>query len=69
MSESVTIDLTAERLNRGWSLRQAAQEIGISPNVLSRAEDGTMPRPTSAKRIADVYGYMVTDIWPLEAAA
>lgn len=25
-----------------------------------------MPRPDSAKKIADFYGHRVTDIWPLD---
>jgi transcriptional regulator with XRE-family HTH domain len=58
--------LEGDRLNRGLSLRAAAKAIGVSPSVLVRAEEGVMPRPESAKQIADFYGYRVTDIWPLD---
>ncbi len=61
----VTPNLEVDRLNKGLSLRAAAKAIGISASVLVRAEEGTMPRPESAKAIADFYGYKVTDIWPV----
>lgn len=61
------VNLTAERLNRGLSVRQAAEEIGVTPNTLARAEGGEFqPHPSNALKIADFYGYKVTDIWPLE---
>ena len=64
------IDLTAERLNRGLSLTAAAEQISVPLNVLSRAEAGEgRPHPANALKIADFYGYKVTDIWPVKAAA
>jgi transcriptional regulator with XRE-family HTH domain len=60
------INLEEERLNRGLSLRAGAKRIGIGPDVLARAEEGNMPRPDSALKIADFYGYKVTDIWPIK---
>ncbi len=61
------IDLAAERLNRGLSLTAAAKEIDVPLNVLSRAEAGDgRPHPANAFKIADFYGYKVTDIWPLD---
>jgi lambda repressor-like predicted transcriptional regulator len=62
-------NLEVDRLNRGLSLRAAAKAAGVSPSVLVRAEEGTMPRPESAKAIADLYGYKVTDIWPVDSKA
>lgn len=61
-------NLEVERLNKGLSIRAAAREIGVSPSVLIRAEAGVMPRPESAKSIADFYGFKVTDIWPVGKA-
>lgn len=66
---SETPNLEVERLNRGLSMRAAAKAIGVSASVLTRAEEGTMPRPESAKAIADFYGYKVTDVWPLNSKA
>lgn len=66
--KATRINLEAERLNRGLSVRAAAGKIGISPDVLTRAEQNIMPRPESALKIADFYGYRVTDIWPVEAS-
>jgi transcriptional regulator with XRE-family HTH domain len=63
----MTINLKAERLNRGLSLTAAAEQIEVPLNVLSRAEAGEgQPHPANAKKIADFYGHKVTDIWPLE---
>ncbi len=61
------VNLRGERLNRGLSAEDAANEIGISKQVLLNAENRqNTPRPETAKKIADLYGYKVTDIWPVE---
>lgn len=60
--------LRAERANRGLNHRAAADEIGapVTADILMRAENGARPRPQAAKAIADFYGCLVTDIWPVE---
>lgn len=66
----LAVDLKAERLNRGLSAGEAAEVIGIQKNILLRAEAGEgMPHPRNAKKVADFYGYKVTEVWPLEEAA
>jgi transcriptional regulator with XRE-family HTH domain len=61
------INLVAERINRGLSVLELAEQVGTSAMTIRRAESGErMPRPKVAKRIADLYGVKVTDIWPLE---
>lgn len=60
------IDLLAARLNRGLSRRQAADQMGVAENTLKRAEEGEMPHPSNALKIAGFYGHQVTDVWPLE---
>lgn len=63
---TVAFDLHAERVNRGLSLRRAGSQMGIAPNTLKQAENGsTTVHPGTAKKIADFYGVKVTDIWPL----
>lgn len=63
---SDTVSLLGERLNRGLTSVEAAEQIGVSPFILRRAEDGNVPRSISdRKRIADYYGFKVTDIWPV----
>jgi transcriptional regulator with XRE-family HTH domain len=62
------INLRAERLNRGLSTREAAEQIGVSRPTLERAEAGSAPQPRMAKRIADFYDVRVTDIWPVADA-
>jgi transcriptional regulator with XRE-family HTH domain len=60
------ISLRAERLNRGLSAEAAAAEMGVDKQVLLNAENGSTPRPATAYKIATFYGYLVTDIWPVE---
>lgn len=60
------INLKAERLNRGQSLRQASKAMGISEGTLRRAEDHQRINPSNAFAIASYYGYQVTGIWPVE---
>lgn len=62
----MTINLRAERVNRGMSTREASDKIGIARPTLERAEAGEAPRPRQAKLIADFYGVQVTDIWPVD---
>jgi hypothetical protein len=56
----------AARLTRGLGVNDAADAMGVPPYVLRAAETGTRPRPENAKRIADFYDVLVTDIWPVE---
>lgn len=61
------IDIKSERVNRGLSVKAAAEAIGVAPVVLRRAEDGTaVPRPHNAAKIARFYGVQATDLWPLD---
>lgn len=62
----MTVNLKAERLNRGLSLTGAADAAQVPLNVLARAEAGDgKPHPSNALKIADFYGHKVTEIWPL----
>ena len=58
--------LVAARKNTGLNQRDAARKIGVSADILSRAENGAHPHLRAAKKIADFYGVMVTDIWPVD---
>jgi transcriptional regulator with XRE-family HTH domain len=65
-----SINLKAERLNKGLSIREAAKEIGVAAPTLGRAEQGaTNLHPSNALKIANFYGCKVTDIWPVEEKA
>lgn len=59
-------ELIAARKNKGLSQKLAAKQIGVSEDILSRAENGAHPHLGHAKLIADFYGMKVTDIWPVE---
>lgn len=58
--------LRAHRLDRGLTITAAAEQIGVTEDILLRAENGANPRPAAAKKIADFYDAKVTDIWPVE---
>jgi transcriptional regulator with XRE-family HTH domain len=61
------MSLRAERRNRGLTLREAAEAIGVDKSALARAErnEGS-PTARHAFAIASFYGYKVTDLWPVE---
>ena len=66
----MSIDLKAERLNRGLSLDALSEQTGVPKSTLARAENGgPQPSARNAFAIAEFYGYKVTDIWPLERSA
>jgi transcriptional regulator with XRE-family HTH domain len=60
------MDLRAERLNRGLTLEEMAERVGVTRRVLQAAEGGQQPRPGNALKIADFLGCQVTDVWPIE---
>lgn len=62
-SPRLPFDLRTERLNRGYSRKGLAQEIGVHREVLRRLELGTGGiTPANAKRIADFFGVTVMDL-------
>jgi len=65
----MNIWLKEARINRGLSLAAAAVEIGVARATLAATEDGHVPSPDVAKRIADFYEQRVTDIWPVQEKA
>jgi transcriptional regulator with XRE-family HTH domain len=56
------INLRAERLNRGLSVRELADEVGVDRRVIARLEDGGTAHPANVKRVADYFGCKVTDL-------
>lgn len=68
----MTFDLKAQRLNRGYTIRGLARELGIKETAIRRLERGHGIRPDTAKVIADHFDVAVTDLLPIdrfEAAA
>jgi transcriptional regulator with XRE-family HTH domain len=62
--------LRSARLDKGLTLREAAELIGVSWKTLQRTEAGlSRPFPGTAKRIADFYGVRVTDLMPASEEA
>lgn len=63
------MNLAAERLNRGLSVAAAAAEIGVHRRTLAALERGETVNPANAKKVADYFGVLVTDLMPLEPEA
>lgn len=60
------VNLRAERLRRGLSAARAAEQIGVSEDVLLWAETtGRRPNPENAHKIAVFFGVDVLVQWPL----
>jgi len=50
--------LREKRIEKGYSLRKFAQEVGVSPTYLSQVEQGNVQPPTAdrVKRMAEILG-------------
>lgn len=57
--------LRAARLNRGLTTREVAAMLKLSRGTVVRAERGDGVYPATAKKLADFYGFKVTDLWPV----
>jgi DNA-binding XRE family transcriptional regulator len=57
------IKLQDLRTEKNWTLRTAAQHIGVTKTVLFNAEQGVMPRVDHAIQIAGQYDRSVEDLW------
>lgn len=57
------IKLQDLRSEKHWTLRAAAQHIGVTKTVLFNAEQGVMPRVDHAIQIAGQYNRSVEDLW------
>ena len=64
----VKFDLRQARIDKGQTLAEASDEIGVGITVLLRAEKGAFPRPGNALRIADYYGVKPSQVWSLDKA-
>ena len=58
-------ELRQYRKAKGWTIREAARQIGISNCYLSQMETGQRPIPASVamSRAASVYGFKVDRLW------
>ena len=52
------------RLDRGWTQLEAARHIGVSADVLRRAEAGKGVHPANARKIALAFGLDTFDVLP-----
>lgn len=58
--------LQALRLNEGLSPNALAYRAGISGNTVRMVEAGFRPTPRVQFAIAEVFGLLPLDIWPIE---
>lgn len=65
----MTVDLTAERRNRGKSKAAMAKWIGIGYATWWAAERGDRISDASQKAIADKLGYTVVEAFPEDTEA
>ena len=65
----MTFDLKTARVNRGFSIRGLAREIGIAEQSLRRLEEGEGVHPATAKKVADFFGVNAVDLLPIGEAA
>lgn len=62
------VDIQEDRLNRGLSQQELADEIGVSVDVIRALENtGNRPRPANALLVASFYGTTVTEMWTAES--
>lgn len=58
------ITLKAARVNKGLSLADAAQEIGVSVSTLKNWEAGvTFPKQPNIERMCEIYGFAYDQIF------
>ncbi len=57
------IKLHELRMEKHWTLRHAAQHMGVSRTVLFNAEQGVMPRVDHAIKMAGIYNRSVEELW------
>lgn len=68
-SPRLLFDLRTERLNRGYSQKGLADEIGVSREAIRKLENGTgSVYPHTAKILADYFGITVVDLLSEDAA-
>lgn len=62
-------NLTVARIEAGYSKRSLADELGISRGTLATLESGGTVHPANAKKVADKFGVLVTDLMPVAKEA
>lgn len=61
----MSITLVERRVNLGMSQAELALHCEVATETIRKVEDGHRPTPRIGKRIADFYGLVYTDLWPI----
>ncbi len=62
--QEARLTLAAARVNAGYTKKEAARILGVTPNAIYQWERNmTTPRIDTAKRMADLYGITLNDIF------
>jgi transcriptional regulator with XRE-family HTH domain len=59
-------DVRRARMNLGLTQRDLAAKCGVSLTTIQRFEGGAAATPANAKKVADFFGVLVTDLMPVE---
>ena len=52
------------RIDQGLSQNALAQETGVSGPTIARLEQGDLPTPATAYKLASHFGKKPTEMWP-----
>ena len=64
MTARPRINLAAERLNAGHSIKSLARELDVHEHAIRRLERGEGVHPATAKKVADFFDCQVIDLMP-----
>lgn len=60
------LNLRELRFNAGLSPEELGAEVEVSGRTIRRLEDGQMPTPRVAKKLADRFEVTATDLFPIQ---
>ncbi len=60
-----SFNVLAARLNKGLTQRELAAACDVSLTVVQRLEGGESASPRNAKKVADFFAVLVTDLMPI----
>jgi transcriptional regulator with XRE-family HTH domain len=60
---NISVNIQSFRKKLGWSRRELARQLNTSPPVIIRWEEGYGINSTSLKKLADLFGITITDLF------
>jgi DNA-binding XRE family transcriptional regulator len=59
-----TFDFKRDRIQRGYSPQEMADEIGVARSTYVAVEDGAIPSPRTRRKFAAFYELEILELWP-----